>query len=234
MWIKLYFALSSIFFFSVNSSRVLFEVSLDEAIRYASGDPIEKWLHDLLCLDCGNNLLSSPITTIGDRYPPPDRCQLFYINRDTLFAYHKSTEAFLHRLMGLYVASHYKNSPNDLQMLSDAPAHHIFALLTPYDPHSGRVPVILCVLQVCLEGKINQDIVMRGLSRGIRESGDLIPWTVSQQFCEAKFGELSGARIIRIAVHPDYQNLGYGSRALKLLRGYYAGKVVRYLFSRFL
>ena len=25
--------------------------------------------------------------------------------------------------MGLYVASHYKNTPNDLQLLSDAPAH---------------------------------------------------------------------------------------------------------------
>lgn len=33
------------------------------------------------------------------------------------------------RMMALYVASHYKNSPNDLQLIADAPAHHLFVLL---------------------------------------------------------------------------------------------------------
>lgn len=32
----------------------------------------------------------------------------YYVNRDTLFCYHKASEAFLQRLMALYVASHYK------------------------------------------------------------------------------------------------------------------------------
>lgn len=31
--------------------------------------------------------------------------------------------------MALYVASHYKNSPNDLQLMADAPAHHLFVFL---------------------------------------------------------------------------------------------------------
>lgn len=31
--------------------------------------------------------------------------------------------------MALYVASHYKNSPNDLQLMADAPSHHLFVLL---------------------------------------------------------------------------------------------------------
>jgi N-acetyltransferase 10 len=29
---------------------------------------------------------------------------------------------------------------------------------------------------------------------------------------------LSGARVVRIATHPDYQRMGYGSRALELLQ----------------
>lgn len=37
-----------------------------------------------------------------------DCCITYYVNRDTLFCYHKASEAFLHRLMSLYVASHYK------------------------------------------------------------------------------------------------------------------------------
>ncbi|KAL5109575.1 RNA cytidine acetyltransferase [Taenia crassiceps] len=208
----------------MNSTRLLYEVSLKEAIRYANGDPVESWLNNLLCLDCGEMLFSADSKT-GGIAPAPDECNLYYVNRDTLFAYHASTEVFLQRLMGLYVSSHYKNSPNDLQLLSDAPAHHIFCLLAPYDSSSGRVPEILCVIQVCLEGKINRDVVMRGLSRGLKPSGDLIPWAVSQQFCEPNFGELSGARIIRIATHPDYQSLGYGSRALQLLHKYYLGEI---------
>lgn len=209
----------------VNNSRLLYEITLVEAIRYAYGDPVETWLNNLLCLNCGDNLTTDGNSKTVGICPSPDLCQLYYVNRDTLFAYHSSTEVFLQRLMALYVSSHYKNSPNDLQLLSDAPAHHIFCLLAPYDPTSGRVPEILCVLQVCLEGRINRDIVMRGLARGLKPSGDLIPWTISQQFCEPNFGELSGARVVRIATHPDYQGLGYGSRALKLLQDYYMGKI---------
>lgn len=36
---------------------------------------------------------------------------------------------YLQRMMALYVSSHYKNSPNDLQLMADAPAHHLFVLL---------------------------------------------------------------------------------------------------------
>ena len=42
----------------------------------------------------------------------------------------------------------FQNSPNDLQMLSDAPAHQIFCLLGPVDPASTALPEVLCVLQV--------------------------------------------------------------------------------------
>lgn len=88
---------------------------------------------------------------------------------------------FLQNLMALYVASHYKNSPNDLQMMSDAPAHHLFCLLPPCPPNTRSLPQVLSVIQVCLEGEISKSSVMQGLTRGKRAAGDLIPWTVSQQ-----------------------------------------------------
>lgn len=31
--------------------------------------------------------------------------------------------------MALYVASHYRNSPDDLQLMADDPNHHLFVLL---------------------------------------------------------------------------------------------------------
>ncbi|CAG7818349.1 unnamed protein product [Allacma fusca] len=202
------------------SGRVLHEVTLEDSIRYKSGDRIEKWLTDLLCLDA---TLTPPLTS---GCPPPQDCELYYINRDTLFCYHKASEAFLQRLMSLYVASHYKNSPNDLQMLSDAPAHHLFCLIGPASPNQKFLPEVLAVLQVCLEGEISKGSIAAGLARGQRASGDLIPWTIAQQFQDQDFPSLSGARVVRIATHPDYQGMGYGSRALELLRSYYELKIV--------
>ncbi|XP_068459627.1 RNA cytidine acetyltransferase [Clinocottus analis] len=200
------------------AARSLHEVSLQESIRYAPGDAVEKWLNDLLCLDCLN------IPRLISGCPLPQMCDLYYVNRDTLFCYHKASEAFLQRLMALYVASHYKNSPNDLQMLSDAPAHHLFCLLPPVPPTQNSLPEVLAVVQVCLEGEISRQSMLNSLSRGKKASGDLIPWTVSEQFQDPEFGSLSGARVVRIAVNPDYQGMGYGSRALQMLQMYYEGK----------
>ena len=84
--------------------RKLHEVTLNESIRYGSGDPIERWLYNLLCLD----VLAIPRIISG--CPEPKHCDLYYVNRDTLFSYHKASEAFLQRIMALYVSSHYKVS----------------------------------------------------------------------------------------------------------------------------
>ncbi|KAL2712670.1 RNA cytidine acetyltransferase [Vespula squamosa] len=195
--------------------RQLYEITLEESIRYKSGDAVEQWLIELLCL---NATTYSPILS---GCPPPDACQLYYINRDTLFSYHKASELFLQKLVALYVASHYKNSPNDLQMMSDAPAHHLFCLLGPVDINRKALPEILAVIQVCLEGEVSKATIADGLGRGRRAAGDLIPWTIAQQYQDQDFPTLAGARIVRIATHPDYQGMGYGTRALELLKQYY-------------
>lgn len=201
------------------SSRLVDELKLEEPIRYKPNDPIESWLTNLLCLDA--TIAELPWTA---GCPVPESCQLFYINRDTLFSYHKTSEAFLQQLMALYVSSHYKNTPNDLQMISDAPAHHLFCLLPPGNKND-TLPEVLCFVQVCLEGEISKESILNSLSRGKKAAaGDLIPWTISKQFNDSNFAYLSGARIVRIATNPNYQKMGYGSRALQLIYDYYCGR----------
>ena len=48
---------------------------------------------------------------------------------------------------------------------------------------------------------------------------------MARQFQDDNFPSLSGARIVRIATHPNYQSMGYGSRALELLQHYYEMKI---------
>lgn len=202
----------------VQGGRSLKEITLSEPIRYAQGDAVEKWLNTLLCLDA--TLPRSKLSTQG--CPDPSECELLHVNRDTLFSFHPVSEKFLQQMVALYVASHYKNSPNDLQLMSDAPAHELFVLTAPIV--DGRLPEPLCVIQVCLEGKISRQSILNSLSRGQQPAGDLIPWLVSQQFQDEEFASLSGARIVRIATNPDYTSMGYGSKALELLVDYYEGK----------
>ncbi|KAF8955773.1 DUF699-domain-containing protein [Flammula alnicola] len=200
-------------------TRTLREIKLETPIRYSAGDRIEKWLNGLLCLDATILPRSN-----AQGCPHPSTCELFYVSRDTLFSYHPASEVFLQRMMALYVASHYKNQPNDLQLLSDAPAHHLFVLLPPIKDDEAHLPEPLVVLQVALEGQISREAIMDGLGRGMRAGGDMIPWLISQQFQETGFAKLSGARVVRIACHPDYANMGYGSRALKALNSFYSGE----------
>lgn len=48
------------------------------------------------------------------------------------------------------------------------------------------------------------------LARGERLAGDLIPWTVSQQYQDPEFAALSGGRVVRIATHPNYMRVRMG------------------------
>lgn len=197
--------------------RSLREVTLEEPIRYARGDPIESWLHEVLCLDATSH------TPAISGCPHPSECTLYWVDRDALFSYHSASESFLQRMIALFVASHYKNTPNDLQLMSDAPAHQLFVLLGPVDVNATRLPDVVAVVQVALEGRISRESVNRSMARGEAPSGDLIPWTLSQQFQESDFAQLSGARVVRVAVHPEMQHMGYGSRAIDQLVHYYQG-----------
>lgn len=197
--------------------RVFKEIRLESPIRYGRKDPIERWLNHLLLLDA-----ASPALKQGT--PHPSNCQLFLLDRDTLFAHHKVTEEVLRRVTGLMIASHYKNTPNDLQLLSDAPAHRLFVLLGP-NGTTEDIPDILCVAQVAFEGNIPGDMVREQLSQGNRASGDMLPWTISQQYQRDGFAQLSGARVVRIAAHQDSFSMGYGTRTLELLDRYFRGEM---------
>ena len=205
---------------ATGGSRLLREVALAEPVRYAAGDRIEKWLNDLLCLDAADAL-----TPLIHALPPPSACELYEVSRDTLFSAHAASEQFLKKMMALYVSSHYRNTPNDLQLMSDAPAHRLFVLLAPVDETQNMLPEILCVIQVALEGAISQKSAHATLAAGLSPQGDLIPWTMASQFQDEGFPSFTGVRIVRIAVHPDLPRQGYGSRALQLIHDYYEGKL---------
>lgn len=202
-------------------SRLVKECTMSDPIRYAHNDQVEKWLYDLLCLQ------ETSAEPIKRGMPHPKDCELFLVNKDTLFSYNKSSERFLKKLISLFVSSHYKNSPNDLQLLSDAPAHSIFCLVGPLDKvPKGELPDILCAVQMSLEGDISKAKILESNTRGMKPCGDMIPWTISEQFLDKNFPQLNGLRIVRIATHPQAVKMGYGSRSLELLQKFFDGELL--------
>ena len=58
------------------SGRILRELTLEEPIRYGVGDPVEKWLNDLLCLECTSATASSTAPA-KESCPHPSACDLY-------------------------------------------------------------------------------------------------------------------------------------------------------------
>ncbi|KAK2197895.1 bifunctional tRNA(Met) cytidine acetyltransferase TmcA [Babesia duncani] len=180
------------------------EITMKEPIRYSKDDSIETWLTSLLCLD------GTPPQIAGE-LEPPGSCELYMVRRDLLFSLCPSTEQFLSSVMAILSFSHYRNTPDDLHMLCDAPAHELFVLTMPT---SGQV---VAVIHVAIEGKIPSQVYQTNSRAGINPSGDLVPWTLTRAFHCGDFSQLVGIRIVRIAVPPALQGLGYGSQAIKAL-----------------
>lgn len=225
------------------------EATLTQPIRYAARDPVERWLSALLCLEPSAldsfADFSSDYAGGGARgtAPHPSACRLFSVDRDALFSGHPAAEAFLARVAALLCAAHYKNAPDDLQILSDAPEHRLFALVAPEETEKitgepaeqssdrknsdkkgvcgeGKnelLPRVLCVLQVAFEGDLGAAAVQQGFRERVQSPGDLIPWTLATQYQEKSFAGRLGVRVVRLATHPEVQQMGYGSRAVELL-----------------
>lgn len=71
--------------------------------------------------------------------------------------------------------------------------------------------------QVCLEGQISRKSSMKSLSEGRQPFGDQIPWKFCEQFQDDVFPSLSGARIVRIAVHPNALGVHYSGLSIAVM-----------------
>ncbi|MEM3447084.1 MAG: GNAT family N-acetyltransferase [Candidatus Korarchaeum sp.] len=169
------------------------EGRMEEPVRYPPGDPVERWLYDFLLLD------AEP----GE--PPKDLENLNY-RRISL---HDVDEGYLRKFYGIYVLAHYRNRPNDLATLLDAPHHFARAL------EAGGEPVVS--MHVAEEGGLPAHL-LDDVMRGMRDlPGHLIPSRLVLHYCFKTFGKLRGWRVVRIATHPELQGKGLGTRALSEL-----------------
>lgn len=182
-------------------NTVIVTYEMTEPIRYSRDDPIERWLFDALLLD------AEPEELDENDYEEISKGNLKYLQLDPVWLFSKEGEHILRQLFGIYVLAHYRNEPDDLGILADAPHHIIRAVQTP----SGK---IVCAIQIAQEGGLDKEIIDE-LLRGGKIPGNIIPDRLLKHLRLKEFGHARGWRIVRIATHPKAQSRGIGSYALE-------------------
>jgi len=173
----------------------LTEIRMKIPIRYPEGDPVEKWLYDFLLLD------AEPADAREDEIK---REGLEFSRLDV----EKVSEETLRQFYGIYVLAHYRNRPNDLALLLDAPHHTAWALT-----HENKV---LVSVQLAEEGKLLPTMIEEMIA-GWEPPGHMIPNRMVLHYGFKDFARLWGWRIVRIATHPSLQGKGLGSLVLREL-----------------
>ena len=177
------------------SKAPLLELSMREPIRYAQEDPIEAWLYDTLLLDAEPaKIEAEPVSVVYERAD--------------LEKWFTEREDELREFIGIYVLAHYRNRPDDVAMIGEAP-HHFARLLRTSEGS------IVTAIHLAREGGLDDDIIEQILA-GFEPPGNVVPSIMVKYYPPYKhFAKYVGWRIVRIAVHPQLTDRGFGSLALQ-------------------
>ena len=167
-------------------------LELTHPIRWSAGDPLERFVYDVLGLDAD---LPSPLPAPRE-LPAPRR-----VAADEL----AQNEPLLRSAFGLLIGAHYRTTPGDLERLLDAPNLELHAVAD-----GARV---LGATLLAREGGLPPSDC-EALARGVwRIRGHALADTLMVHAGYPEAGELSIVRSVRIAAHPALRGRGI-ARAL--------------------
>jgi tRNA(Met) cytidine acetyltransferase len=175
------------------------KIIMHQPIRWADQDPLEAFAFRALLMN------ASPVNGQAVESAIAENCRYQQLDRDDLL----NNDGLLSELFGLLVMAHYRTRPFDLRYLMDAPNVEIHTL-----SHDGHV---LAVAMLSREGGFDRQI-SEAIYAGLRRPrGHLLAQSLSAHCGVERAPEYDYARIVRIAVHPELQGKGLGSRLLEEL-----------------
>jgi tRNA(Met) cytidine acetyltransferase len=189
--------------FSINFKKVLDKLApewvsceLSTPIRWSKNDTIEKFVFESLLLNAEPAVINQL---------EPSQCKIVELDKAELI----ENTTMLSELFGLLVSAHYQTKPSDLMYMLDDDLVSIH--VTQFN--NKIIAVVLLIQEGGIDSKIATDIF-----EGTRRlQGHLVAQSLAANVGIEKAPCLHGERIIRIAVHPDFQQQGFGSALLKSL-----------------
>lgn len=171
-------------------------LSLATPIRWAADDPLSHWLYQTLLLDAKEAAL------------PEGNLDISAVSTEWLSQQQLAENpSLLAEVYGLLRSAHYRTTPDDLRFLLDAPAVSVCRLVWRS-----------CTLAVALlveEGSIDTEMADAIAAGQRRPRGHLLVQSLSVHLQQPQFLSQRVSRVVRIAVHTQYQSQGLGSRLLQ-------------------
>ncbi|GHA45878.1 GNAT family N-acetyltransferase [Photobacterium aphoticum] len=172
-------------------------VTLSTPIRWAMDDPLELWVFEALLLNA-----ELPVSVYSASA---------HVTHQRISSQHLlDNEVLLAGVFGLLVNAHYQTSPADLVNLLDDPALQLFV-------STVNEQVIACAL-VMEEGGFSDELI-GAIQRGERRpKGHLLAQSLAAHVGIGEAAAQRAGRVLRIAVHPDWQQQGMGSALLTVIQ----------------
>jgi len=166
---------------------------MSQPIRWAENDPIEHWQYQTFLLN--NDLANSA-------YSKQAELKLTKVEKQQLF----QSPELLRECFALLVNAHYQTTPNDLILLLSDASVHLFAAFS-------EGVCVGCIVAI-EEGQLDESLI-EGVKLGKRRpKGHMTPISILNQYGLVAAAQQASLRVMRIAVHPDWQNVGIGSDLL--------------------
>lgn len=176
-----------------NKEHDFLEQELLKPIRYKENDYVEKWLNDVCCLNLSKDIDINGV--VLHKNVNFDEILIEKIEKN------KITTSDLYIIVNLFQKTHYKNNPNDLQLLINSSEHEIYVL--------KYKNILIGAVQIAIEKKIQN-------TSGSQE-GNLVSWMFFNKYKKDYLLKTKGLRIVRICIHENYQCMGIGSFFIKFL-----------------
>ncbi len=191
------------------------EIKLQEPIRWAQDDPLERLVFDTLLLD------ATSATDESVAAATLKNVSIEKISRDEL----TDNELLLSQIFGLLVVAHYRTTPNDLRNLLDGPGLSVYV-----SRYRGQV---VATALVAAEGGFDAKTIESIYVGERRPRGHLLPQSLVAHAGLKTAGSLRCARVMRIAVHPAVQRKGLGRQMLRHIKDDVVKQCVDLLGSSF-
>jgi tRNA(Met) cytidine acetyltransferase len=218
---------------------------INEPIRWASDDPLEKFVFSSCLLNAklpsyNNTLLAindsahenksdvkSPIKSLINNSEE----QSAFISQNNLVVELVSTaqllqnEMLLQQVFAVLVTAHYQTSPSDVKLLLNNSAISLFVLKREND--------ILGVVMLMREGQADEKLVelVRENQRRLRDQ--FLPQSLLMHCGIKESFKYSYQRVMRIAIHPQFQGQGLGQYFLSCIEQHSTLQNIDYIGASF-
>ena len=198
---------------------------INEPIRWRLGDPLEQLIFDSCLLNAELPSLPSSCSNIK-KGKVEFKC---FTGEDLL-----ANEQLLRQVFSVLVTAHYQTKPSDVQMLLDNEQVQLVCLMST----DGKREQVIAVALLMHEGNYTEQKVSELEVAAINKAekrlrNNFIPQSLLTQCGVEKAFDYHYVRVMRIAVHPQLQNKGFGSLLLKHIAQFVKATGSEFLASSF-